>query len=70
MEAVQQQRKETADLQAGCQKKVLRSALLLKSFNLNIYKFHTLSDYDRMIRMFETTDLFTTPAVSCFTYIP
>lgn len=70
MEAAQRQRKEAADLKAGRRKKELRSALLPKRFNLNTYKFHALGDYDRMIRMFGTTDSFSTQVVSCFTCIP
>jgi hypothetical protein len=37
--------------------------LLTKQFNLNTYKFHALGDYVSMIRMFGTTDSFTTQVV-------
>lgn len=35
-----------------------------KKFNLNTYKFHAMGDYVRSIRLFGTTDSFTTQIVS------
>ena len=35
-----------------------------KSFNILTYKFHALGDYSRSIRMFGTTDSYTTQTVS------
>ena len=53
-----------AEYAAGHRKKEPQSALLLKTFNLNIYKFHALGDYVDMIKMFGTTDSYTTQVVS------
>ena len=63
-EAVQQQRREMVDLTAGLQKKEACSSLLPKTFNLDTYKIHTLGDYVPKIRMFGTTDSYTTQVVS------
>ena len=37
-----------------------------KSFNLSTYKIHALGDYARTIRLFGTTDSYTTQIVSGF----
>ena len=63
-EAAQRQRREVADLNVGCRRKAARSALLPKTFNLDTYKFHALGDYVSMIKMFGTTDSYTTQVVS------
>ena len=63
-EAAQRQRREMADLEAGRRKRPSNSGLLPKVFNLNTYKFHALGDYARTIRVFGTTDSFTTQIVS------
>jgi len=63
-EAAQRQRREMANLATGHQKKEARSASLPKIFNLDIYKIHALGDYVPMIRMFGTTDSYTTQIVS------
>jgi len=36
----------------------------VKMFNLSTYKFHAMTDYARTIRLFGTTDSFTTQMVS------
>ena len=63
-EAAQRQRREMAELNAGRRRKEARSALLPKKFNLDTYKFHALGDYVTMIKMYGTTDSFTTQVVS------
>ena len=63
-EAAQRQRREMVDLAAGLRKKEARSSLLPKTFNLDTYKIHALGDYVPMIRMFGTTDSYTTQVVS------
>ena len=63
-EATSRQRRELAELNAGRRKKEARSASLPKTFNLNTYKFHALGDYVAMIKMFGTTDSFSTQIVS------
>jgi hypothetical protein len=41
----------------------------VKKFNLNTYKFHAMGDYVRTIKLFGTTDSFTTQMVcACFIY--
>ena len=40
------------------------NSLRLKSFNLLTYKFHALGDYVQTIRLFGTTDSYTTQIVS------
>ena len=40
------------------------STARLISFNVHTYKFHALGDYSRSIRMFGTTDSYTTQTVS------
>ncbi|KIM54557.1 hypothetical protein SCLCIDRAFT_31001 [Scleroderma citrinum Foug A] len=59
-EAAQQQRWEVAGLQSGQQTKPLRSGPRCKTFNINTYKFHALGDYTGTIKMFGTTDSYTT----------
>ncbi|KAF8549151.1 hypothetical protein OG21DRAFT_1500583 [Imleria badia] len=59
-ESAQRQRRELADLQSGQRKKPSRSGSLPKAFNINTYKFHALDDYEKAIRMFGTTDSYTT----------
>ena len=63
-QAVQQQRREMVELNAGQQRKEACSTLLPKKINLDIYKFHALGDYVTMIKMYGTTDSFTTQVVS------
>ena len=63
-EAAQRQRREIADHTAGHRKKEPKSVLLLKMFNLDIYKFHALGNYVDMIKRFGTTDSYTTQVVS------
>ena len=64
VEAAQWQRREVADLNVGRRRKAARSALLPKTFNLDMYKFHALGDYVSMIKMFGMTDSYTTQVVS------
>ena len=40
-----------------------------KIFNLNTYKTHSLGDYVRTIRMYGTTDSYSTEPVSSFTFL-
>ena len=63
-EAVQQQRREITEHPTGHRKKEARSVSLPKTFNLNIYKFHAMGDYVDMIKMFGTTDSYTTHVMS------
>lgn len=39
-----------------------------KSFNILMYKFHALRDYTRTIKLFGTTDSYTTQVVRLFQY--
>jgi len=65
-EAAQRQRREVAELQSGQRTKPSRSAPQCKTFNINTYKFHALGDYVGTIRMFGTTDSYTTQIVSVY----
>jgi hypothetical protein len=63
-ESAQRQRREVADIQSGHRKTPATSHPLPKSLNLNTYKFHVLGDYSEMIKMFGTTDSYSTQVVS------
>lgn len=41
----------------------------VKKFNLNTYKFHAMGDYVESIKLFGTTDSFTTQIVSLFCFL-
>lgn len=41
----------------------------VKRFNLSTYKFHAMGDYVRTIKLFGTTDSFTTQIVSIVSYL-
>jgi hypothetical protein len=45
------------------------SRLRTKIFNLNTYKFHAMADYVSMIRLFGTTDSYTTQMVSIWSVL-
>ena len=63
-ETARRVRKELADLQSGHRKMAVRSESLPKVFNINTYKFHALCDYGKTIRLFGTTDSYSTQVVS------
>lgn len=63
-ESAQRQRRECTEFQSGHQRKPATSGMLPKTFNINTYKFHALGDYEKTIRMFGTTDSYTTQVVS------
>ncbi|KAF8440991.1 hypothetical protein L210DRAFT_3399787, partial [Boletus edulis BED1] len=63
-ESSQRQRREAANFQAGRRKKPARTGSLLKTFNIHTYNFHALGNYEKTIRMFGTTDSYTTQVVS------
>ena len=63
-ETAQRHRRETAALLSGRRQKSMGSLSLPKVFNINTYKFHALGDYEQMIRLFGTTDSYTTQVVS------
>ena len=63
-ESAQRHRREAVDYQSGRRRKPARTGLLPKSLNLNTYKFHALGDYEKTIKMFGTTDSYTTQVVS------
>jgi len=65
-EAAQRQRQEVAELQSGQRTKPSHSGPQCKTFNINTYKFHALGDYVGTIRMFGTTDSYTTQVVSVY----
>ncbi|KIM66090.1 hypothetical protein SCLCIDRAFT_22307 [Scleroderma citrinum Foug A] len=63
-EAAQRQRREAAGLQSGQRMKPLHLGPRHKMFNINTYKFHVLGDYAGTIKMFGTTDSYTTQIMS------
>lgn len=63
-ETNQRQRREVADIQSGRRKGAVTSTALPKTINLNTYKFHALGDYSRMIKMYGSTDSYSTLVVS------
>jgi len=63
-EAAARQRRQQAQAESGRQVKSTSSTVHLKRFNTLTYKFHALGDYTRTIRMFGTTDSYTTQIVS------
>ena len=68
-EAAARQRCQQAQAELGCQVKPASSTVCLKKFNTLTYKFHTLGDYTRTIRMFGTTNSYTTQIVSRLYYM-
>ena len=68
-EAAARQQCQQAQAESGCQVKPTPSTACLKKFNILTYKFHALGDYTRTIRMFRTTDSYTTQIVSRLYYI-
>ena len=68
-EAAARQRCQQGQAESGRQVKPTPSTARLKKFNILTYKFHALGDYTRTIRMFRTTDSYTTQIVSRLYYI-
>ena len=60
--AAQYRRQQTQTGPSGPAKSTSTARLI--SFNVHTYKFHVLGDYSRSIRMFGTTDSYTTQTVS------
>jgi hypothetical protein len=63
-EAPHGRRKAALRVKRGSQLAAAKSQKGIKKFNLITYKFHALGDYPNAIRMFGTTDGFTTEIVS------
>ncbi|KAI6100080.1 hypothetical protein EDD16DRAFT_1697278 [Pisolithus croceorrhizus] len=63
LEVAQRQRRQEARTGSGSPTKSPTSTARPKSFNVHTYKFHALGDYTRTIRVFSTTDSYTTQMV-------
>jgi hypothetical protein len=65
-QAVQQQRQENNMVNGGARPAPDSNARKLKCLNLKTYKYHVLGDYVSAIRLYGTTDLYSTQSVSCY----
>ena len=65
-EAARGRRNAALTTQAGASKELSRPGKLLRTLNLNTYKFHSLGDYPEAIRQFGTTDSYSMQLVSVY----